>query len=741
MGLLLLLTCSLLSSCSVVHAQRKFTIRSVELFIEPHVNVTRGTNVTVRCRALVSSLDQEPLSREYVIYKDNKNVYTKTSITPEDLLYPLPHARVANTGNYRCGITIEGKRIKSEDKKLTVTGLSKPVLRLNNTEVTEGDEVTAKCEAPGETGSIFFSFYEGSKVITESGVNGNQLEAQLPLSSTGTHTLHCTYVVFIMQDLFKSEESDAVHVTVREFTSTPVLEIYPLSDVYEGDRLNLLCTIRNPLLDSKSGYLYLSQGMTMLTAGVSAVNYTVVAKSHVPAEFECRFEMGRIEKVTTKQIAVTELFSVPKLTISPAEVFQGDNITLTCRSEIYVPGRINNRDLIYSLSSFREGFTKMSPGVFSGRTLPYEFNYTCAAQARGVLKESQILTVLPKVSVSAPEISVLGLPVVGRTFQILCHSAVGSLPISYTLLKNGVPLKPFRVTLPWQKATFPVSISSPQEINSYRCQAKNRNEVEQHSNSLNATVIVPLTKPTLFTHPNLTQTYLYEGNELLLICEVTGSPPVTYQWYRGGRRLTSASNLSSVGYHFQRLSKEDGGSYHCEAGNEASVVRSEALTVEVYTAIWKQALIVGACVLLPAALVLGCVLYFKSKRGKREAAAELSVTEVSNAATAGLDGAVVSVWTERPPDAGDDDVSNVVPPDPDVEYTEVVHPHSMDPARVPLRKGTDTVYSELKNAPHGAADHHDYGSLEYAGLNGEQPEVGHCSPEVNGYHDLPEPVD
>ncbi|KAG9350385.1 hypothetical protein JZ751_026744 [Albula glossodonta] len=43
---------------------------------------------------------------------------------------------------------------------------------------------------------------------------------------------------------------------------------------------------------------------------------------------------------------------------------------------------------------------------------------------------------------------------------------------------------------------------------------------------------------------------------------------------------------------------------------------------------------------------------------------------------------------------------------------------------VPLRKGTDTVYSELQNSSQGVADNSGYGSVEYAQLN----------------HDLPEPV-
>ncbi|MED6243827.1 hypothetical protein ATANTOWER_027689 [Ataeniobius toweri] len=52
------------------------------------------------------------------------------------------------------------------------------------------------------------------------------------------------------------------------------------------------------------------------------------------------------------------------------------------------------------------------------------------------------------------------------------------------------------------------------------------------------------------------------------------------------------------------------------------------------------------------------------------------------------------------PTETDDEISTLSN-EPEVEYTEVVHSHSADPSRSPLRKGTDTVYSELQNSPHG----------------------------------------
>lgn len=84
--------------------------------------MARDTNVTLRCRAIVSSSGSEALSREYTISKGSSVVYTKISSTSEDLLYPLPQARVSNIGKYKCAINIDGKQMTSSTKKLTVTG-------------------------------------------------------------------------------------------------------------------------------------------------------------------------------------------------------------------------------------------------------------------------------------------------------------------------------------------------------------------------------------------------------------------------------------------------------------------------------------------------------------------------------------------------------------------------------------------------------------------------------------------
>ncbi|XP_029917895.1 platelet endothelial cell adhesion molecule isoform X4 [Myripristis murdjan] len=748
MGPVLLLISTLLSSYfhsgRTIDVPTTFTIRNITLAIEPNTDVIRDTNVTVRCKAIVSSSGEQPLSRSYTIYKDSYEVYTKTTSSSEDLLYPLPQARVSNTGKYKCKIDIEGRQMVSNSKKLTVTGLSRPMFHINKGVVTEGEEVTARCAAPQETGSIFFYFYEDSKEIVEERVSSNQAEVKLRFSSAGIRRIHCDYTVLITPDSIKSSESNIATVSVKELFITPVLEIFPEYNIYEGDRLDISCTIRNSPYSSQAVNLFLSQGTQLLSNGNSKVNYSMIALAKDSGEFECRLEMGNVVKVATKMVSVTELFSVPTLTMSPAEVFPGDDMRLTCRSENHASERLHRDEVTYTIYPLESHLSaSRQAGVFSGKTLLYDFNYTCTAQAKGIVKRSRILTVRPKVSVSQPKISLLGKVIVGRPFEIRCQSDRGSLPINYTLWRKNNWLNTTTVKLPDEQAVFTITIQRSDEISQFMCEAQNNLHANGIlSKSLNGTVTVPLSDPKLTVNPSLAD--IAEGDHIHLNCAIRGTWPVTFKWYRTGIAqplYTTTSKQTSMDFQIPSLGSQDSGTYYCEAINDANnLVRSPSVTIEVHMAMWKKAVIVAACLLVVAVLVLLLVLRFKAKRGKREAAAELSVKpsspksddsfavnlihdkEVYNAATVRVDKAVTSVWSERPANAASDEESSVASSEPDVEYTEVVHPQPADPAR-------------------GAADHHDYGSVEYAELNAEQLEINHTQPEVNNQQDLLVPVD
>lgn len=82
--------------------------------------------------------------------------------------------------------------------------------------------------------------------------------------------------------------------------------------------------------------------------------------------------------------------------MSPDEVFQRDDVTLTCKSESYASERLSEDELTYTLDPPQTPQTPSRKGVFSVKSLRIETNYTCVAEAMRIKKRSKTLTVRPK---------------------------------------------------------------------------------------------------------------------------------------------------------------------------------------------------------------------------------------------------------------------------------------------------------------------------------------------------------
>lgn len=95
----------------------------------------------------------------------------------------------------------------------------------------------------------------------------------------------------------------------------------------------------------------------------------------------------------------TELFSKPHLTVEPMDIFEGDRFKLTCSVSIYVPERINNDTMRFSI--YKDNVKLTSTETYITVAHPAKNgNYTCKAQAasatRTFVKSSQTVVVKAK---------------------------------------------------------------------------------------------------------------------------------------------------------------------------------------------------------------------------------------------------------------------------------------------------------------------------------------------------------
>ncbi|XP_031419880.1 platelet endothelial cell adhesion molecule isoform X2 [Clupea harengus] len=694
---LLCLLLLLLFTCQRVKAD--VSIDDLRLSFHPSPNVQRDTNVTIKCHASVSrSSGFSSPQYAFSIKKDNKELH-RTLSTSNTYDYPIEAARVSDSGSYQCFLSIEGKSRSSEREKLKVTGTHKAVIRVDRSSIQEGDEVTVTCAAPGERGSFIFFFYVDNKEVRNNESSSEEYSVQLRLKHSGPNNLTCDYTIRLFSESVPSAISRQAIVVVREIDISVLLTISPSMTIIEADNFSVSCMVNSP---NKSESVLLIKGSNILSTGKGKTDYGQTAGTGHSGEYMCKVEINGVFKIDKKMLTVKELFSRPTLTSSPPEAFEGDFIRLSCQSTNVSLESIR-KEIKYSI--FKDGNRRSinnENGQMTARAGPSaDGNYTCLAEAKLISKESPVIVIRSKVLASKPEISVKDKVILDRPFQIQCKSN-GTLPIKYTLFEDDKVVYEKTVHHPREEALFATSISRKEHIHKFLCRAQNSPRVHVSSQPLKAFVVEPLGKPLLTTLP--VPDNVEEGSELILICNVpSGTPPITFKWYWDSSSSkahlhTSTVNANSSYHTIQWMERMDSGEYFCEAVNPANNVKSDPVTIHVKLASWKKVLIGAIFLLVVIALILVFIVRCRAKRGKREAATELSVkpaspkSDDSLAVNMGLDtpflnkvgvDIVPSVWTDRQSSSDSSSDRSRAPSHngPDVEYTEVVHPQPLDPAR------------------------------------------------------------
>ncbi|XP_049330109.1 platelet endothelial cell adhesion molecule isoform X2 [Astyanax mexicanus] len=730
---LTLVLISLLSLNCGSWAQSAFTIDSVKLTLLPGNSVESGTKVTLRCDVKVSHSFPQ-LSHTFTFMKYNTIIYSKNS-SQAMVERSFTPARRSNSGSYQCRVTIHSKEKSSNTETLTVRGLQTPLLRVESNVVNEGEKVTATCSVPEETGPLQFSFYRNQQMFMILTSNENSTNTSVEFQESGESDLHCTYRHMEFPD--SSNSSNIERVLIQPVTIIPSIKVQPGLEVVEGDRVRISCDV---LGHSKNGYeVFLTDRETLLMSSPSSFTHSFEVNASSSGRYVCKVETGKTEKISTAELFVAELLSRPVLSMSPQQVFQGQMLTLSCRTLNINQERITKADVKFELYKdqhpLKEGHTFNFTASQSSNG-----NYTCRATAKNITKESKQLIINAKVPVSPPVIRAVGQVIVGKPFQLLCESELGTLPISYTLLRYQRPFYTLTVSGPQRSAVFNISyINHADEIHSFTCQAQG-GAYSRFSQALNTPVIEPVSKPELSLGFPRGQTFT-EGTDVSLYCSVQqGTVPVTFFWYRVGSSrplFTSRSSVTRGEHVIRSITRDHRGKYYCGAYNDAGQTQnSEPVTVGVNLAGWKKAVIAVICILILVLIVAILVLFLKKARTprKRKRAVELSVkparpkssdpmrmsltldiednTAVNN--TPGVMGR--NVWSDHVSDSESDDPGREEECEK-LRYTEIQPQQPNNPEEALVVEECVIVNSELQDGTQEDPDHQTTDSVEYVQLN------------------------
>ncbi|XP_046703839.1 platelet endothelial cell adhesion molecule isoform X3 [Silurus meridionalis] len=646
------------------HLSSEFELRDVTLHIIPANTVERNSELNLTCEVNVVSRGGNTPDLKISIFKNynNHNPVYINNTRSNKVTYTIAKAQASHSGIYQCDVSAGNQHLYSSEENINVTGLQTPELRVDKLKVTEGEKVRVTCSAREESGVLEYTFKNGLKVIYKESSSSGVVQRFHSLTSTETAKFSCSYSIHVGNGVLHSSVSNEVHVVVEELKFTAKITILPSTEVIEGDSVYITCDVEG--INKNSSVLSLSKGSRLLPR-----NYSTVVLANDSGVYECRAKVNSAERNAYKNLTVKELFSTPVLTITPAEVFEKESFNVTCRSSKIASERIGHDDVKYfiyrsnkMISSDNGIYKTMAKNETNG-------NYTCTAQVNNTIKWSQWITFTAKVLVSKPTITVLNEVILNKPFRIECRSDRGSLPISYTLKQNHTTLSHVQVSNPSQKAVFTTSIQSIQQISEFKCEAQNNGvNSAQTSDTLRAQVTVPVGKPNLITVP--VEQDITENQQLQFLCGIPegASSPITFKWYKEKNLspvYVTTVNFTNAEYTILSVEGSHSGSFYCAALNKAGKEEvSNHVNVSVRMARWKKGLITGVCLMLVTGIVFAFVIRYRAMRVK-----------VASSNGAGI-------WSVRPPVLDSSEVVDVdEPEEPNVEYTEVLHPQNSDPAR------------------------------------------------------------
>ncbi|XP_053816453.1 platelet endothelial cell adhesion molecule isoform X8 [Vidua chalybeata] len=608
--------------CSELYAQEKvFTFNRVEIKVQPSVKVKNGAPMSIICHADIIKNTDFQLKHNFTFFKDGKLVFMTIS-DKKYAQYEIPVAKSSDTGDYECTVKVDGKLGFSNITYVWVAGMTKPILTADKKEVLEGEIVKLRCELPEEVPPLVFFFRKiktnsvpKEKRILEQNQNFSEMEYYVE-AEDNILQFDCFGKRQVRSGWDSSQHSNKTLVTVKESFIKPTLITRPSNNITEGDRIEFECsTVVAQMRDIE---IIFQKNRTILNSvrDKKFLKYTTVATQEDSGEYLCKVEQGAVSKTTKLNVFVSELFPKPTLFASMTKLDESKDLILNCS----INGLRRANFSILRKSSSGDILLKKSKILAIKVNVNDTGSYICKAEVKGIVKESKPVRISVYAPVSKPTLSVVsGSPevVLGKPLQLICHSVMGTPPITFTFYKGGEMRK--NVT----NDTYAMFLDEDIGLNDnggYKCDARNNHSSgAKTSNILNVTVIVPIRGASLGSVP---YGEVEVGSDTAFLCSVKeGSWPIDFKFFKKTDHEVLLHEVREYSdraiWHKKTMKRKDTGTYYCMASNRASVdVRSRPITISVILAAWQKGVIAAFVLTAMAGAGAVALWWFLHKKKK-----------------------------------------------------------------------------------------------------------------------------
>ncbi|XP_027385182.1 Fc receptor-like protein 5 isoform X2 [Bos indicus x Bos taurus] len=544
---------------------------TASLILQAPSDVFEADSVVLRCQAKANVI-----LNNMTLYKNGKvlQVLDKTSD------FHIYQASMKDNGDYHCSGFKDTHVVSSNKIKIVVQELfPSPVLKASSTQPTEGNTVTLTCETQlslqRPESQLLFRFVKTS-MWSEWKISPEFQFSPIRRENSGSYWCEARRLNSLVQ-----KQSQELQIQVQEIVRDVQIRSHP-EFVFEGQELVLICSVNGvPRPITVSWYKKqpsLWKDRELQTSSKTEFKVPVVQSSDA-GEYYCIARNGRFSLESNLVIISVKVpVSQPVLTLRPPGTWTlvRDKISLQCE--------VQRGSLPIWYQFFHEDVLLMKTKSTSERKMSHRLSltenhfgkYYCTADnGLGPQRSEAVMPVSqPVLTLSPPGTWTL----VGNEVRLQCEVQRGSSPIWYQFFHEDVLLTRIEATS-WRTRSYSFSVTAEHSGN-YYCTADN-GFGPQSSETINLSVIVPVSRPVLTLRPPRDQAVV--GDMVELHCEVQrGSPPILYQFYHEDVTLGSSSSASGGGASFNLILKtEHSGNYFCEANNGQGVQRSYTVSLSV----------------------------------------------------------------------------------------------------------------------------------------------------------------